>query len=295
MEECPQRGEAESLPTIHVISDSVGMTAQAVARAATAQFGVRHPAIETLSKARSFEEIRTFLEEHEERHCSQQGNSKLLVFFTLVNADLRNQLIAYAAAHERIVAVDLMTAALDAISQVSGLEPSSKPGSLYVADQHYFKRIDAIEFTIAHDDGRNPQDLTSADLVLVGVSRTSKTPLSIYLAQQGYRVANVPLDMQTAPPEQLFQVERHRLYGLMTSADVLVGIRRRRLGNARGVAASYADPEYVYQDLEQARSLMRKLGCFVVHTENRAVEETAQEILRYYEQARPPFSGVSGS
>lgn len=295
MEERPQRGEAESLPTIHVISDSVGMTAQAVARAATAQFGVRHPAIETLSKARSFEEIRTFLEEHEERHCSQQGNSKLLVFFTLVNADLRNQLIAYAAAHERIVAVDLMTAALDAISQVSGLEPSSKPGSLYVADQHYFKRIDAIEFTIAHDDGRNPQDLTSADLVLVGVSRTSKTPLSIYLAQQGYRVANVPLDMQTAPPEQLFQVERHRLYGLMTSADVLVGIRRRRLGNARGVAASYADPEYVYQDLEQARSLMRKLGCFVVHTENRAVEETAQEILRYYEQARPPFSGVSGS
>lgn len=295
MEERPQRGEAESLPTIHVISDSVGMTAQAVARAATAQFGVRHPAIETLSKARSFEEIRTFLEEHEERHCSQQGNSKLLVFFTLVNADLRNQLMAYAAAHERIVAVDLMTAALDAISQVSGLEPSSKPGSLYVADQHYFKRIDAIEFTIAHDDGRNPQDLTSADLVLVGVSRTSKTPLSIYLAQQGYRVANVPLDMQTAPPEQLFQVERHRLYGLMTSADVLVGIRRRRLGNARGVAASYADPEYVYQDLEQARSLMRKLGCFVVHTENRAVEETAQEILRYYEQARPPFSGVSGS
>lgn len=295
MEERPQRGEAESLPTIHVISDSVGMTAQAVARAATAQFGVRHPAIETLSKARSFEEIRTFLEEHEERHCSQQGNSKLLVFFTLVNADLRNQLMAYAAAHERIVAVDLMTAALDAISQVSGLEPSSKPGSLYVADQHYFKRIDAIEFTIAHDDGRNPQDLTSADLVLVGVSRTSKTPLSIYLAQQGYRVANVPLDMQTVPPEQLFQVERHRLYGLMTSADVLVGIRRRRLGNARGVAASYADPEYVYQDLEQARSLMRKLGCFVVHTENRAVEETAQEILRYYEQARPPFSGVSGS
>lgn len=295
MEERPQCGEAESLPTIHVISDSVGMTAQAVARAATAQFGVRHPAIETLSKARSFEEIRTFLEEHEERHCSQQGDSKLLVFFTLVNAELRDQLIAYATAHERIVAVDLMTAALDAISQVSGLEPSSKPGSLYVADQHYFKRIDAIEFTIAHDDGRNPQDLTSADLVLVGVSRTSKTPLSIYLAQQGYRVANVPLDMQTAPPEQLFQVERHRLYGLMTSADVLVGIRRRRLGNARGVAASYADPEYVYQDLEQARSLMRKLGCFVVHTENRAVEETAQEILRYYEQARPPFSGVSGS
>lgn len=285
----PLSENAEPLPTIHVISDSVGMTAQAVARAATAQFGVRNPVIKTLSKVRTWDEVRTFLEKYEERRCHEGRDARLVVFFTLVNASLRDQLLAYAAEHPTIEAVDLMTPALDALSRVSGLEPSSSPGSLYVADQHYFKRIEAVEFTIAHDDGRNPQDLTEADLVLVGVSRTSKTPLSIYLAQQGYKVANVPLDMQTAPPEQLFSVERGRLYGLMTTAEVLVGIRRRRLGNARGVAASYADPEYVYQDLEQARALMRKLGCFVVHTENRAVEETAQEILRYYEQAHPSF------
>ena len=131
-------------------------------------------------------------------------------------------------------------------------------------------------------------------MVLLGVSRSSKTPLSIYLSQQGYKVANVPLDLHTDPPRQVHDVDRTRLFGLMTTPEVLVGIRQRRLGNASVVAASYADPEYVYQDLEQARALMRKLGCIVVHTENRAVEETAQEILRYYERAHPPSADMMG-
>ena len=124
--------------------------------------------------------------------------------------------------------------------------------------------------------------------MLLGVSRSSKTPTSIYLAQQGYKVSNIPLDPATEPPRELLDVERTRLFGLMTTAEVLIGIRQRRLGNASVVASSYADPEYVYQDLEKARALMRKLGCIVIHTENRAVEETAQEILRYYERAHPP-------
>ena len=130
--------------------------------------------------------------------------------------------------------------------------------------------------------------------MLLGVSRSSKTPTSIYLSQQGYKVANIPLDPTTDPPRELADVERTRLFGLMTTPEVLIGIRQRRLGNASVVAARYADPEYVYQDLEQARALMRKLGCIVVHTENRAVEETAQEILRYYERAHPPSADMMG-
>ena len=156
-----------------------------------------------------------------------------------------------------------------------------------MADQYYFKRIEAIEFTIAHDDGRNPQELSQADIVLLGVSRSSKTPTSIYLAQQGYKVSNIPLDPTTEPPRELLDVERTRLFGLMTTAEVLIGIRQRRLGNASVVASSYADPE-------KARALMRKLGCIVIHTENRAVEETAQEILRYYERAHPPSADMMG-
>ena len=275
------------LPTIHVISDSVGLTAQALARAAAAQFGETNPNIEVLPHVRNFEDVKTFIDEHGDLHKRMSGDERLLIFYTLVDCDLRKQLSDYAAQKPNVVAVDLMTEAMDAIAKLSGLTPSKRPGGLHVADQHYFKRIEAIEFTIDHDDGRNPQEMSQADIVLLGVSRSSKTPTSIYLAQQGYKVSNVPLDPSTEPPSQIFEVDSTRIFGLMTTPDVLVGIRQRRLGNAIGVASKYADPEYVYDDLEKARKLMRKLGCIVIHTENRAVEETAQEILRYYERMHP--------
>ncbi len=275
------------LPTIHVISDSVGLTAQALARAAAAQFGETNPNIEVLPHVRTFEEVKTFIDEHGELHKKMQGDERLLIFYTLVDGDLRKQFSDYAAQKPNVIAIDLMTDAMNAISQLSGLTPSKRPGGLHVADQHYFKRIEAIEFTIDHDDGRNPQEMHLADIVLLGVSRSSKTPTSIYLAQQGYKVSNVPLDPSTEPPHEIFDVDSTRIFGLMTTPDVLVGIRQRRLGNAVGVASKYADPEYVYDDLDKARKLMRKLGCIVIHTENRAVEETAQEILRYYERMHP--------
>ena len=243
MQEFVARENTTQLPTIHVISDSVGVTGQAVARAAAAQFGVTNPSIEVLPKADDFEEIRTFLETHSALHRDRLGDGRVLVFYTLVNEHLRRQLADYAAMHDEVVAVDLMTGAVEAIAQMSGRPPLAQPGGLHVADQHYFRRIEALEFTIAHDDGRNPQDLERADMVLLGVSRSSKTPLSIYLSQQGYKVANVPLDLHTDPPRQVHDVDRTRLFGLMTTPEVLVGIRQRRLGNASVVAASYADPE----------------------------------------------------
>ena len=225
-------------------------------------------------------------------HRELKGSPRILVCYTIVDKGLRTRLAEFAASEPDIIAIDLMTQVIDAISDLSGLEPSSKPGGLHVADQHYFRRIEAIEFTIAHDDGRNPQDLTQADIVLLGVSRSSKTPTSIYLSQQGYKVANVPLDPHTEPPREIYDVDPTHLFGLMTTPEVLVGIRARRLGNAVGVASSYADPTYVYEDLESARALMRRLGAIVVHTANRAVEETAQEILRYYERLHPAPTGI---
>ena len=283
---------AARVPTIHVISDSVGVTAQAVARAAAAQFGVNDPKIEVLPKVQSFEQVRSFLDEHAAYHVHTLGDDRLLVFFTLVDRAMSEQTAAYIAEHDNILGVDIMTGAIEAISELSGLRPTSRPGSLREANEVYFRRIEAIEFTIAHDDGRNPQDLALADMVLLGVSRSSKTPLSIYLSQQGYKVANVPLDPSTEPPSQIYEVDRTRLFGLMTTADVLTDIRQRRLGNAALVAASYADPEYIYEDLEKARALMRKLGCIVIHTEKRAVEETAQEIFRYSERSHPSATDI---
>lgn len=275
-------GAAPKIPTIHVLSDSVGETARAVAQAAAAQFGVKNPKIEVMGKVKTAEQVISWLDEHSRYHCETLGDDRLVVFYTLVHAPLRDEVSAYIDAHDNIYGVDLLTAAIDAISELSGLVPKDVPGALRVADINYFHRVEALEFTIEHDDGRNPQDLPKADIVVLGVSRTSKTPLCIYLAQQGYHVANVPLDLHTAPPKELFEVDRSRIFGLMSTPDVLVGIRERRLGVAGKVAGSYADPEYVYDDLDAARRLMRQLGCYVIRTDNRAVEETAQEILSLY-------------
>ena len=286
---------AARVPTIHIVSDSIGETAQVVARAAAAQFGVTTPHLEIFSKVKSFEEVRDYLLEHSRFHEETLGSDRLLVMYTLVNADIRVPLEAFLAEHPNIVAVDVLTRAVNAVADMSGMEPVGKPGMLRVVDKNYFRRISAIEFTIAHDAGRNPQDLTQADIVLLGVSRSSKTPLSIYLAQQGYKVANVPLDPASEPPKEIFDVERTRLFGLMTTPDVLAPIRQRRMkksGRVGLISQRYADPEYIYQDLEQARALMRKLGCIVIHTEQRAVEESAQEVLRYYERSHPTATEI---
>ena len=272
------------LPTIHILSDSVGITAQAVARAASSQFGVPAPALEVLPQVTSFEEIQQFFKYHSAYHKEKLDDERIVVFYTFADGTLRRLTKEYAESHPEVIAVDVLGPALDALSQASGLEPREQPGGMHGAHETYFRRIEALEFTIEHDDGRNPQDLTQADIVLLGVSRSSKTPISIYLSHEGYKVANVPLDLHTEPPKEIFDVDKRRLFGLVTSPEVLIGVRQRRLGNAGAVAASYADPEYVYQDLEHARALMRKLGCIVIHTENRGVEEAAQEILRYYER-----------
>lgn len=287
MIERPSAESASRIPTIHVISDSVGATAATVARAAASQFGATAPKIEVLGKVQDFGQIERYLDEHAQIHLNRFGSKRMLVFYTIVSGEVRSQLATYVAEHSYITAVDLMTDAISAIADVSGMRPSSTPGLLRAANESYFRRIEAMEFTIAHDDGRNPQDLAKADIVLIGVSRTSKTPLSIYLSQQGYKVSNIPLDANTEPPAQVFDVDPKRLFGLMTSPEVLINVRRRRIANAMHIAARYADPEYVFEDLEKSRALMRKLGCIVIHTENRAVEETAQEILRYYERAFP--------
>ena len=278
MPSAPQNDQWSRIPTIHIISDSVGATAQAVARAAAAQFGVTNPRIETLPKVKSYEEVRCFLDRHAEEHRARFGHDRMLLFYTLVNTEIREKVSAYLEEHDSIVSVDLMTNAVDAIAMMSGLQPTYVPGSLRVPDVN---------------DGRNPEGLTQADIVLIGVSRCSKTPLSIYLSQQGYKVANVPLDPTTEPPRQIYDVDRTRLFGLMTTPEVLVDIRRERLGKTQAaVAGRYADLEYVYEDLERARAVMRKLGCIIVHTEKRAVEETAQEILRYYERSHPSSTDI---
>ncbi len=276
-----------SIPTIHILSDSVGATGQGVARAAAASFGVLSPSIEVLGNISSPTGMLADLEEHYSFHCEQGVYTPFIVFYTLIADELVDAVKQFVETHDNVIAVDVISNAIEALAQATNTKPSARPGYLHSVNEDYYKRIDAMEFTISHDDGRNPQDLTEADIVLLGVSRSSKTPLSIYLSQLGYKVANVPLDFQSMPPKEIYDVDPTRLFGLIISAELLSNIRKKRLGNAIGVAASYADLECVYEDLEKARALMRKLGCITVRTDNRAIEETAQEILRYYENTHP--------
>lgn len=270
------------VPTVHVISDSLGDTAADVALAAAAQFPHGTVHIVRLPKVANIDQVRHFIDE-----CGRDVEAgKLLFFHTVANRELRGQVQAELDARG-IASLDLLGPALDAVANLTGESPMGEAGVIRRTDERYFRRIDAMEFFVAHDDGRNPEDLTKADIVLVGVSRTSKTPLSMYLSFHGFKVANIPLARGVEPPRELFDVEPFRIFGLISTPEVLSAVRNERLGSleAKRVAGSYADPYYIQEELDEARALMRRLGCIVIHTNGRAVEETAQIIRGYFQRA----------
>ena len=187
------------------------------------------------------------------------GDDRIIVFYTLVIQELRDALESYLVDHPNIHAVDVLSDPILAIEQVSGKVHNPTPGEQHKINDQYFQRIEAIEFTVSHDDGLLTQDLAEADIVILGVSRTSKTPTSIYLGQQGYKVANVPLIEGIDLPKEIYDVDRERLFGLITDPSVLVGVRKTRMGGQLG-QSRYADIDAVTTELDRARTIMRGLG-----------------------------------
>lgn len=266
---CAQR------PAVYIVSDSLGETADQVAKAALTQFDddlfhvVRLPKVSTRGQLQGI---------------VAGAHHDGVFLYTLAAPRLREEMQRIATQFD-MVAVDILGPAVTALETVSSVSPAWEAGLTRVTDRGYFERIEALEFAVKHDDGRNTELLHEAEIVLVGVSRTSKTPLSMYLAYKGYRVANVPLAIEMEPPPQLFEIDNRRIFGLVTDPELLVEIRRERLGDLGGYARRYADMEAVQRELDEARAFMRRLGCIVIKTGGRAIEETAQEILRYMEQA----------
>ena len=287
-------GDMPTLPTIHVISDSMGNTAKTIARSAASHFGELDPNITVLPYVRSFDQIRSFLEEEQRLHRQMYNDDRIIVYYTLVIQELRDALESYLADHPNIYAVDVLSDSIAVIEQVSGKTHNPAPGEQHKINDQYFQRIEAIEFTVSHDDGLLTQDLPEADIVILGVSRTSKTPTSIYLGQQGYKVANVPLVEGLELPKEVYEVDRERLFGLITDPSVLVGVRKTRMGGQLG-QSRYADIDAVMLELDRARTIMRGLGCVIINTKDRAIEETAQEILRHYNAAFPRIPSPHGS
>jgi len=260
---------------VYVLSDSLGETADLVGRAAASQFPAGTFELVRLAKVSSAGCLEEAVRAAAPQACA--------FFYTLAGPALRERMRSLTG-ELGLVAVDILGPAVAALSSSAGVEPTGEVGAIRKTDRGYFQRIEAMEFTVKHDDGRNPEGLTEAEVVLIGVSRTSKTPLSMYLAFKGYKTANIPLMPEVEPPAQLFEVDPRRIFGLTTDPDLLASIRSQRLSELGMYARQYAEREAVLTEIESARALMRRLGCIVVRTDNRAVEETAQEIIRYLEQ-----------
>ncbi len=264
----------KEIPGIYIISDSIGETAEMVVKAATSQFDSGRIEIRRIPNVGDTDTIDKVLD--------QAIEMQAMIAYTLVLPELKDYLMEKAAAEE-IIAVDILSPIMEAVQQYTQMTPHLEPGILRKVDEVYFRRVEAIEFAVRYDDGKNPRGIRLADIVLIGVSRTSKTPLSMYLAHKRIKVANVPLVPEVAPPEELFQVEKGRLIGLTIEPQQLLFIRKERLKTLGLMAdANYANENRILQEMEFAHRIMRKLGCPIIDVTNRAVEETASKILEIY-------------
>jgi regulator of PEP synthase PpsR (kinase-PPPase family) len=257
---------------IFVLSDGTGETAEKVVRASLLQF-TQQVDIRVYPRVRKYDEMQAILGRAHEQQA--------LVVFTIVNLEQREDLYRLAFEHQ-VEAVDLIGALIVKLSAYLDEPPHGTPGLLHTISEEYFQRVDAVEFAVRNDDGQDPRSLARADLVLVGVSRTSKTPLSMFLAQKGLRVANQPLVLGIDPPAELEAIAPERVVGLTIDADALVDIRQSRL-RAMGMPPStnYALHDHVQQELDFAHAMYRRHPEWaVVDVTRKAVEETAADILR---------------
>jgi hypothetical protein len=259
---------------IYICSDSVGETAEAVVRATIRQFDAHQVKIRRFSHIKDEREIRRVLEE-----AAQAGG---FVVFTLVQPELR-EFMKEEGARLGVRTVDIMGPMIQAFTDTFHDSPKREPGLLHELDDDYFRRVEAIEFAVKYDDGRDPKGMLQAQVVLIGISRTSKTPLSIFLAHKGLKVANLPLIPEVRPPTELFQIPSRNIFGLTMDIESMLRVRIERL-KALGLpdGSRYANRNRVAEELAYANELMEKLGCNVINVTNKAIEETAGIIMGYF-------------
>lgn len=258
---------------VYVVSDAAGDTGELVVRAAIAQF---HPIRADIRRS-PFVTDETALQ----RIVNRAKEEHAIVLYTLVMPHLRDWMRKLADAAE-IDAIDLLGSFIERLEAITGRKSRQEPGLNHVLDENYFRKVDAVEFAVKYDDARDTSGVLQADIVLVGVSRTSKTPLSMYLAHQKFKVANVPLVPEIKPPEQLFRIPSKKIIGLTIAVPYLNIIRKERL-KALGLPdnASYATTDRIEKELAYADEVMKKLGCVIIDVSHRAVEETASLIMEY--------------
>lgn len=269
-------------PLVVVVSDAIGETGEIVARAALSQF------------ADGDVEVRRFphvdrVEDVDDVFAQLEGRKRTFIIYTVVLPEVR-QALSRRMNEAGIRGVDLMGPIMEGLAEILGEEPRLEPGRIHRLDAEYFRRIAAVEFAVRYDDGKDPRGILLADVVLLGVSRTSKTPVAMYLAHRNIKVANVPLIPEADLPDELFQGPAEKCIGLTIHPEILYRIRSERLKSIGLSGSRYADLDRIVEELGYADRVFRRLGCRVVDVSNKAIEETANiiiELAHLEQRARP--------
>ena len=258
---------------IFILSDGTGETAATMIRAALVQYSAQEVNILRYKNIRNDEQLQPIIDE-----CFEKRG---LIAYTFASPFFRKK-IAELCLEKSIPATDLLGPLISSLDGYFGVQSSSQAGALRQTDDQYYKRIEAIEYTVRHDDGKTTNELDKADIILVGISRTSKTPLSIFLSHKGWKVANIPLVVGAPLPEQLFKVDQRRIVGLIIDIDSLQRIRKNRLEKfGQDTGGEYASIQQIMKEIEYAENLFKQNRRWpVFNVTERALEETASEIVR---------------
>lgn len=263
--------EGKKRGIIYVISDSLGETGELVAKAGKIQFNSSISDIKRYPFVLETEQIDEILEEAKEHNS--------IIIFTLVVPEMKNYMLKMAKRYN-LVAIDVLGPVIESLKELTNKDPLLEAGLNRRLDADYFKKVEAIEFAVKYDDGKDSRGVKKADVVLIGVSRTSKTPLSMYLAHKNIRVANIPIVPEVEVPKELFDINNSKIIGLTTDPEKLNTIRRERL-KALGLdyTANYASMERILGEMDYAEKIFSKLRCPVINVSDKAIEETASIIL----------------
>ena len=265
--------QTKSVPTIFIVSGGVGASGEQLVHTLLAQFPEDAVQVITIGNVRDPEQVTAAL-----NRAQKLG---ALVVYTLVDPGLHDH-IRQEAERLQMPAVDLMGPIMGWVTKKLGVAPKAQPGLYRHLHPEYFERVDAIDFTMAHDDGKNPDGWTQAQAVLVGASRVGKTPLSLYLAILGWKIANYPLVPQVPIPEELFSLDPQRVIGITVEPDQLLQHRTSRQKQLGAPGPSpYADTEAVYEEVEEAKKIFRRGRFKVIDMTDKTIEQGADEIIRH--------------
>ncbi|MGO5073756.1 pyruvate, water dikinase regulatory protein [Clostridium sporogenes] len=257
---------------IYAVSDSIGETAEQVANATAYQFG-SSVKVERVPYVKTFEDVNNLI-------SIIKNPNEAMIISTIVLVDIREFLVQRCV-ESGIHISNVLGPCISLVSTILNKTPEYKPGAVWDMDKKYYKKIEAMEFAIRYDDSKDHSGIKHADIVLIGLSRTSKTPLSIYLANKGIKALNIPLMPEVLVPEELFEIDRKKIIGLTIDPMHLIEIRRHRVDNMMKIPTElkYANAERVLDELEFADKIMRKLKCKIIDVTKRAIEDTALIIM----------------